>query len=89
MRPSVLFIALVLAALLAAPALADTDALARKRLDAQEQRIQALETQVRALTVLTEEQGARIAALQAKTESNLTLIKALAQALTPAAPPAP
>jgi uncharacterized protein YlxW (UPF0749 family) len=88
-RFAALALTLTLAALSAAPALAETDSFARKKIEAQEQRIQTLEAQVRALTVLVEEQTARTGELQAKVEANLTLIKALAGALPPAAQPAP
>jgi len=83
-----LALAALLAAFSASPALAQTDSFARTKLTTQDKRIETLETQVRALTVLVESQKAQIAELQRKSEANLTLIKALAGALPPAAQPA-
>lgn len=85
---SSLALAALLAAFCAGPALAQTDSFARTKLTAHEKRIETLEAQVRALTVLVESQKAQIAELQRKSEANLTLIRALAGALPPAAQPA-
>ncbi|WP_028587138.1 hypothetical protein [Desulfocurvus vexinensis] len=82
-----LALAALLAAFCAGPALAQTDSFARTKLAAQDKRIETLEAQIRALTVLAESQKTQIAELQRKSEANLKLIKALAGALPPAAQP--
>lgn len=78
--------ALAIVVVLAAPALAETDSYARNKLNTQAKQIETLQAQVRALTVLVEQQSAKLAALQAKTDANLTLIKGLATTLDPPAP---
>lgn len=71
----------VLVLLLALPALADTDTFARSKLNAQDKRIESLEAQVRALTVLVGNLKEQNGELQRKVDTNLTLIKGLASAL--------
>ncbi len=74
--------ALIVVLMLAVPALAaNTDSFARTQLNSQTKQIETLQAQVKALTVLVEQQKASLAALQQKVDNNLTLIKALAKAL--------
>lgn len=73
--------AVSLFALLAVPAAAETDTFARAKLNKHDKRIATLETQVQALTTLVESLQSENAALKAKADSNLALIKALAKRL--------
>lgn len=80
---------LVVVLVLAAPALAETDSFARSKLNNQAKEIAALQAQVKALAVLVEQQKSKLAELQARADSNLTLIKALAKAVESTSPQAP